>query len=158
VASGKRDRAGSSRLGVTHHGQRPIFGSMLGLGRTAARTGGAESGCRLSPARRVHRHPEPLSPSEDAIGGLASASGASRYRPKCSPGSFGARWSGILNSEDDTLWSRLRSGFPFSIPPCLSNFHAADSATFLPSFRCIDPVHAGAGRGYRRCHRRSGMV
>jgi hypothetical protein len=35
VASSKRVRAGSSRMGVAHHGQRPIFGSMLGLGRTS---------------------------------------------------------------------------------------------------------------------------
>jgi hypothetical protein len=68
VASSKRDRAGSSRVGVAHHGERPIFGSMLGLGRTAGGTGGAEFGCRLSPANRVHGHPEPLIPSKATFG------------------------------------------------------------------------------------------
>jgi hypothetical protein len=33
---------------------------MLGLGR--GRTSGAEFGCRLSPAGRMHRHPESLIP------------------------------------------------------------------------------------------------
>ena len=37
MAPSKRDGTGSSRLGVAHHGQGSVFGSMLGLGRTAAR-------------------------------------------------------------------------------------------------------------------------
>jgi hypothetical protein len=40
VASSKRDRARSNRVGVAHHGQRPIFRSMLGLGRTAGNRNG----------------------------------------------------------------------------------------------------------------------
>jgi hypothetical protein len=43
---------------------------MLELGQTVDRSGGAEFGCRLSGAGRVHRRPEPLTPSEDAIGGI----------------------------------------------------------------------------------------
>jgi hypothetical protein len=54
-------------MGVAHHSQRPIFGSMLGLGRTASRTGSAAFGCRLSPTGRVRRHPEPLIPFDDTI-------------------------------------------------------------------------------------------
>jgi hypothetical protein len=35
VAPGKRYGAGSSRMGVAHHGERSVFGSMLVLGRTS---------------------------------------------------------------------------------------------------------------------------
>jgi hypothetical protein len=38
LAPGKRDGAGSSRVGVAHHGQRSVFRSMLGLGRTRTDT------------------------------------------------------------------------------------------------------------------------
>jgi hypothetical protein len=32
VAPSKRDGAGSSRMGIAHHGERSIFRSVLGLG------------------------------------------------------------------------------------------------------------------------------
>jgi hypothetical protein len=35
VAPSKRDGSGSSHLGVAHHGERSLLGSMLGLGRTS---------------------------------------------------------------------------------------------------------------------------
>ena len=59
------------------------------MGRTAGRIAGAEFGCRLSPTGRVHRHPEPLSPSEDAIDRFRVDSqdrGCRDVDPKCSPG------------------------------------------------------------------------
>jgi hypothetical protein len=34
VAPRKRDGVGSSRMGIAHHGEESIFGSVLGLGRT----------------------------------------------------------------------------------------------------------------------------
>src|SRR6266478_1177023 len=70
AVSSKRDRAGSSRMGVAHYRQRPIFGPMLGLGRTAGRTDSAEFGCRSCSAGRVHRRPEPLIRSEFVRVGL----------------------------------------------------------------------------------------
>jgi hypothetical protein len=99
-------------MGVAHHGHRSIFGSMLGLGRTTGRTDSAEFGCRPSPTGRVHRHPEPLSPSEDAIDRFRIDSqdrGCPGVPPKCSPGPFGARWDGMSHStdhpEDARIWA-----------------------------------------------------
>ena len=37
VAPSKRDGAGSTGMGVANHGERSVFGSMLGLGRTTSR-------------------------------------------------------------------------------------------------------------------------
>ena len=60
--------AGSSYMGAAHYGEGLVLGSMLGLGRTAGRTGNPEFGWRPSLAGRVHRHRKTLIPPEDAIG------------------------------------------------------------------------------------------
>jgi hypothetical protein len=87
-------------MGVAHHGQKSIFRSMLILGRTAGRTIAQNFGCRLS---SVHRHPEPLSQSEDAIDRFRVDSqdrGCSRSRPEMLSWPSGARWDGMSGSTD----------------------------------------------------------
>ena len=90
-------------MGVAYHRESSVFRSMLGLGRTTGRTDSAEFGCRFSPTGCVHRHPEPLSPFEDAIDRLRIDSqdrGCPDVAQKCSPGPSGARWDGMSGSTD----------------------------------------------------------
>src|SRR6266478_3533059 len=107
-------------MGAAHYRQRPIFGPMLGLGRTTGGTDSAEFGCRPSPVGRMHRHPKSLTACEDAIGRFRDGVRIVdvEMRPKCSPGRSGARWDGMLGSTDQTSKARTRCSRMGSVTGC----------------------------------------